>query len=148
VDGPARAACEETIARLKIGAICTVAGMMSNSEVRDRMQQCDALVLASRSESFGMVLIEAMSCGKPVIATRCGGPEEIVTAETGILVAVDDPHALADGIVRMAQTLHTFDPQRIAAYAAHHFGPQAVVQQLEQVYTEAITVSVQQNLNP
>ncbi len=62
----------------------------------------DLLVLPSRSEPFGLVLIEAMGMGLPVVATRIDGPTEIVTDETGILVDVDDARGLADAILELA----------------------------------------------
>ena len=51
-------------------------------------------MLVSRSETFGVAYIEALSCGVPVIATRCGGPEGFVHTGNGILVPVDDEEAL------------------------------------------------------
>ena len=54
------------------------------------------LVLASESEGLSRVIIEAMAAGKPVVATRCGGPEELViNSETGYLVPINDANAIA-----------------------------------------------------
>jgi glycosyltransferase involved in cell wall biosynthesis len=59
-------------------------------------------VISSEQESFGLTAIEALAMETPVVATRCGGPEEIlVDGETGLLVPVKDPCALADAIVRL-----------------------------------------------
>lgn len=134
VSDEARAMCETLALRLGIFEHCTFLRTLTNLEIRDQMQQHDALVMASYSESFGVVLIEAMACGKPVIATRCGGPSEIVTPETGLLVPPGDIDALADAIVQMSETVHTYAAERIAAYAHHHFGPDAVVPSLLRVY--------------
>ena len=51
---------------------------MSRDEIGQIMQKSDVFVLASREETFGLVYIEAMLAGLPVIATSCGGPEEFV----------------------------------------------------------------------
>ena len=60
-------------------------------------QGAACFALSSAEEGFGMVLIEAMACGVPVVATRCGGPEGIVTdGEDGFLVPLDDAKAMAD----------------------------------------------------
>lgn len=63
----------------------------------------DVLVLASDEEPFGLVVLEAMAAGKPVIATQAGGPVEIVVdGETGLLVPPREPEALAMAIARLA----------------------------------------------
>ena len=67
----------------------------------------DLLVLPTRSEPFGLVLVEAMAMRLPVIASRIDGPREIVTPDTGLLVDVDDPRGLADAILELAA-----DPER------------------------------------
>lgn len=62
----------------------------------------DVLVSSSREEGFGLALVEAMAAGAPVVATRCGGPEDIVDdGRTGLLVAPEDQHALAAAVERL-----------------------------------------------
>lgn len=65
------------------------------------LSQVDISVCASRRDAFGRVAIESMACFKPVIATANGGFLDIVTEETGILIPVDDPSALASAILRL-----------------------------------------------
>lgn len=68
-------------------------------------QQAVCLLLSSDEEGFGMVMIEAMACGAPVIATRCGGPEGVITDEVdGFLVDRDDAPAMAERLARLSQT--------------------------------------------
>jgi glycosyltransferase involved in cell wall biosynthesis len=65
------------------------------------MQAMDVFVLASHNEPFGMVVIEAMALGKPVVATAEGGPTEVITSEeAGTLVPWGDARALSRGIAR------------------------------------------------
>ncbi len=62
----------------------------------------DVLVCASQKETFGRTVVEAMLAGKPVVSTRCGGPEEtIVNGETGFLVPLSSPRAMADAILKL-----------------------------------------------
>jgi len=68
------------------------------------LHNLDLFVLSSRSEGFSIACVEAMACGIPVVATRCGGPEEILDARTGILVPAGNPGALADAVHRIAQS--------------------------------------------
>lgn len=67
------------------------------------MSNVDVFVLSSRREGFGLVTVEAMATGLPVIVTRAGGSEETVEdGVSGLLVPPDDPRALADALVRVA----------------------------------------------
>ena len=84
---------------LGLADIITFAGFQSN--VPDWMQATDVFVHASDREPFGIVVIEAMALGKPVIAGSAGGPAEIITdGVDGLLVPFGDDEALARAIVR------------------------------------------------
>ena len=77
------------------------------------MQAADAFVLSSAYETFGVVLIEALACGKPVVSTACGGPDYIVTEENGLLVPVGDTQALGAALEQMIRTIDRYDPFRL-----------------------------------
>ena len=67
------------------------------------LNAADALVLPSVAEAFGLVLVEAMACGLPVIACRAHGPAEIIAdGKTGWLIRPDDEEALVDAVVAAA----------------------------------------------
>lgn len=71
-------------------------------DIHDLLAAIDVLVISSEQESFGLTAIEALAMETPVVATRCGGPEEIIEdGVTGFLVPVKDPRAMADAIVRL-----------------------------------------------
>ncbi|MEO8695229.1 MAG: glycosyltransferase [Acidimicrobiales bacterium] len=77
----------------------TFVGEVSDDELRRLYRQADLVVMPSRYESFGLVLLEAMMLSKPVVASAVGGINEIVRPGIdGLLVAPDDPHALAEAI--------------------------------------------------
>jgi glycosyltransferase involved in cell wall biosynthesis len=72
------------------------------SDPRAFLEECDLVVLPSRREALGRVMLEAMAMEKPVVATREGGPAEVIAdGETGLLVPVGDPEALAGSILRL-----------------------------------------------
>ena len=73
----------------------------SRGDVEDIIPSCDILVLPSFSESFGLVLIEALSCGKPVIGSNVGGINEIITEDVGLLIDPNAPSDLANAIDRV-----------------------------------------------
>ncbi len=77
------------------------------------LAEWDLFVLPTRREAFGLVIIEAMATGLPVVSTRIDGPVEIVTPETGLLVPPEDPGSLAAAILELAS-----DPARRASMGA------------------------------
>jgi teichuronic acid biosynthesis glycosyltransferase TuaC len=108
------------------------------AEVAKEMQRSALLVLPSRRESFGAVLAEALACGTPVVATRCGGPEDIVNDQVGVLVPPEDPAALAEGIAQVLDRRASYDPARLRAYALENFGMEAVGSRIVALYREAL----------
>jgi glycosyltransferase involved in cell wall biosynthesis len=77
-----------------------LAGWHAHDDLADAINAADLVVLPSRHEAFGLVLVEAMACGVPVVATASQGPSRIVDdGETGWLVPVDDEDALTAALV-------------------------------------------------
>ncbi len=124
---------------LGIAGCVNFAGKKPLTELVREIQKSALLVLPSRAESFGMVLVEALACGTPVVATRCGGPEDIVTEEVGILVPPEDPQALAAGIAQVMDRRSDYDPAKLRTYALERFGLESVGQQLRALYAEALS---------
>ncbi len=88
--------------QLGIRDLVRLVGEVSHPAMRPLYERARAFVHTAREEAFGLVLLEAMSCGKAVIATRVGGiPDFIRDGETGLLVDPDDPEALADSLIRL-----------------------------------------------
>lgn len=100
--------------------------------------RCDAFVLASRHETFGVVLAEALMSGKPVLATRCGGPEAIVDAHNGWLVPGDDVPALAAAMHALAGAPDRFNAARLRDDAVARFGLRAVGEQVARLYERVL----------
>jgi phosphatidylinositol alpha-1,6-mannosyltransferase len=80
---------------------------VSDDEVVDALVACDAFALLSREaipdvEGFGLVLLEAGACGRPVLGARSGGiPDAVAEDDSGLLVAPDDVPATADALARL-----------------------------------------------
>jgi len=113
---------------------CQFLGNLSREQVRDYMQQCDVFILPSLHETFGIVLGEAMSCGKPVISTYCGGPEFIVTYNTGILVNPSDEIALAQAMEKFIKNEVYFDSTIIRESIVNRFGEQIFLEKMTNIY--------------
>ena len=73
----------------------------SRTDVENIIPNCDFLVLPSFSESFGLVLIEALACGKPVIGSDVGGISEIINEDVGLLVNPNDISLISNSIDRL-----------------------------------------------
>ncbi|MFZ7116481.1 MAG: glycosyltransferase [Bacteroidota bacterium] len=101
-------------------------GLKSNPEVYGYLQKSDFLVMNSRFETFSLICCEAMSCGKPVLATRCGGPEEFIDQEVGILIGVDDDAQLAEKLLFMLNNFRAFDSHTIISKVKNRFSKETV----------------------
>lgn len=97
--GKLRTTLKRQIRSLGLEDYVVLAGGKPHDEIATWMNACDLFVLPSLRESFGVVQIEAMACGKPVVATRNGGSEEvIISKEYGLLVDPANPEDLAEKI--------------------------------------------------
>jgi teichuronic acid biosynthesis glycosyltransferase TuaC len=114
------------------------AGKQANAEIPMWMNACDVLVLPSLSEGFGVVLIEAMACGKPVVATACGGPEDIVTPNTGILVPPEDEKALAQAMLDALTDADRFSPAVIRQHAVDNYAYEGIAGRILDLYAEVL----------
>jgi teichuronic acid biosynthesis glycosyltransferase TuaC len=114
------------------------AGMKSPDEVAARMRESALLVLPSRRETFGSVLVEALACGTPVVATRCGGPEDIVNEGTGLLVPPENAPALAEAMAHVLAHREEYDPSELRAYALERFSWERVARSMVNLYAEAV----------
>jgi L-malate glycosyltransferase len=133
-DGPDRQKLEQLAESLNVTRYIQFLGGLNREQVRERMQKCDVFVLSSLHETFGVVVGEAMACGKPVISTRCGGPEFIVNGENGVLVDVADPKGLAGAMADFIQDRVSFDPPTVRASVVNRFSPEAFVRNITAVY--------------
>lgn len=133
-DGPERERLQRRANELGIADRVDWLGRLTRERLREQYRTCDCFVLPSRHESFGIVLAEATACGKPVVATRSGGPESIVTPENGLLVEVGDVAALAEALQTMVEQARRYDPATIRRQFLERYSRPAVVDALEAVY--------------
>ena len=101
----------------------------------------DVFVLSSSNEGFSLATVEAMLAGVPVVATRCGGPEEIIHhGTTGLLVPPSDPSALADAIAHTLADPNATDLRTNAAQieGLQRFTLDSMVNAYTRIYEEVI----------
>lgn len=109
-DGPERGHLEAAVTRLHLKDRIVFTGKITDDELKEHYKTCSFLVLPAvydekgDTEGLGVVLLEAMSYGKPVVASRAGGITDIVAdGENGLLVTPADSSALAGAIERLAK---------------------------------------------
>jgi glycosyltransferase involved in cell wall biosynthesis len=111
-------------------------GELRRLEVAAALREADLFVLASRVETFSVATVEAMACGLPAVVTACGGPEELVGPDSGVIVPKQDPAAVAVALDRTLSELDRFRPGEIAKGVAGRFGAEAVGRRLLEIYVE------------
>jgi glycosyltransferase involved in cell wall biosynthesis len=109
--------------------------------VAEIMACADLLMLPSQSESFGLVALEAMASGVPVIASNAGGlPEVVEDGETGFMAPVGDVEAMAEGAVHILRDDATW--RRFSATArrsaVERYGVDRVIPQYERYYQQIV----------
>ena len=131
-NGPMRSELKALVAKLELAEYVTFTGRLSRPDIAQYFAKSDFFVLSSRSETFGVVYIEAMATGLPVIATRCGGPEDFIDDTCGVLVPVDDVDALASAMYKMSET--EYDREYIANQAKQLFSPNKIASDILELY--------------
>ncbi|WP_300381816.1 glycosyltransferase [Clostridium sp.] len=113
-------------------------GTLSREEVSYNMRNCDTFVLASRYETFGVVYIEALASGKPVIGTYNGGAEDIINKENGIIVNIDNIDELAKGMAKIKDNIKEYNPLKIREDCIKRYSEKEITNKIINVYKELI----------
>jgi glycosyltransferase involved in cell wall biosynthesis len=113
-------------------------GLVDNQDLPDMLHKADIFVMPSWHDTFGVVYVEAMACGLPIVATRCGGPDSFITDEIGKLVPVKSPNHLAQAIGEMIDSLQSYSRNTIRRRFEENFSDENIVRKLEEVYDRVL----------
>ncbi|MDN3432660.1 glycosyltransferase [Pseudoalteromonas sp. APC 3907] len=130
-EGPERQSLERLISELGLCNNVFLLGKLPRNEVRELLWKSDFFVLPSKSETFGVVLIEAMAAGLPILSLQNGGSESIVNSSVGF-IAKDD-REFTDNMAKLLVT--PFNKEEIIEYARLNFSRSVVSHLLKKVYT-------------
>lgn len=108
-----------------------------HAALRRLYSAADLSLLTSRKEPFGLVIIEAMACGAPVVGSDDGGAVDIVTPEVGLLFESENPADLAEKVNEVLDGKKKFDREVVAEYAKKNFSQDESIEQLVDIYKEA-----------
>ena len=98
----------------------------------------DLLAVPSRVEGFGLVAVEALACGLPVVATNNGGMVDFINEKVGALVDVEDEIALEKEISKILSGERIFKRKNLANYAKENYSQEIVIHKLIDLYKEVI----------
>lgn len=118
--------------RLRFFPVCGRAG------VAKAIRAHDFLVVSSYTETFSLVALEALACGRPVLTTACGGPEDFVVHGENGLIVPNSEAGLAAGIVEMAKVHSSFDTMKAAAQIKERYSWDRVAERLEGIYGDLV----------
>ena len=106
------------------------------SDIATVLHNLDVFALSSKSEGFSIACVEAMACGIPVVATRCGGPEEILDECSGILVPSGSATEFADAIERVTNRHDIAEALSVAAMrrVAQNYSLSAMLTRYEMLF--------------
>lgn len=134
-EGPRRSALENQIRRSGLNANVRLIGTVPHDELSSWYSAADVFCLASLREGCPNVVLEAMACGLPIVATRVGGIPELVVSSSFGTLAERNPEAFE---LALRDALHrTWDHDVIAAHARSH-GWEHVGTEIMNVYSKAI----------
>ena len=147
-DGPT--ACTALQVALSLGVADSVQFTGVVEEIEPILQQADLLLLPSETESFGLVALEAMASGIPVIASKVGGLPEVVThGETGFLAPVGDYEAMGDHAIDLLSDQELYHRFSHAARerAGAQFSYDKIVREYERVYARLLEMPEREALS-
>lgn len=137
-EGNERVKLEKVIADYGLQERVILKGLQTREAIYQEMKNCQCFVLASEAETFGVAYVEAMAAGLPVIATSCGGPEEFVDEENGILVSVNNVEELTDALQKMKNSIEQYNAEQISRRITLRYSNESIVEKLLLIYREII----------
>jgi glycosyltransferase involved in cell wall biosynthesis len=137
-DGPHKQYLQDLVYKLQISDQVIFKGMIRNENIIEEFQDSNIFVLSSHYETFGVVVIEALACGKPVIATKCGGPECILTKDNGLLVDPFKPELLGEAMLNIKNKINDYNSTLIKDDCYKRFSSTVVAKKLIQIYRKIL----------
>lgn len=127
--GSLREELERRAKKLGVTARVSFLGRLSREEMQEEMKRANCFVLPSWYEAFGVVLIEAMATGLPVIASRSGGPDAMVNTDNGLLIDPGSAGKLAGAMQDMMSHIDRYSARAIREQTLQKYGQIPVMEQ-------------------
>jgi len=137
-DGQMKQQLEDTVNRHMLKNKIESLGGLSRDKVAEQISSSDCFVLASDYETFGVVYIEAMALGKPVIATRNGGADDIVKDFNGILIEKGNKAELSKAMLEIYNSYSRYNSSEIRQYIVNNYSASVVCEKLNKIYLDVV----------
>jgi glycosyltransferase involved in cell wall biosynthesis len=115
-------------------------GSLSNSEVLENLSNSHAFLLSSKNETFGVAIIEALACGLPVISTKSGGPEFIITKTNGMLVDNNNPISLSNAMLELIKNYNIYNTLDIRNECLKNYGTNTFTNRIIPIYNNMLQI--------
>ncbi len=125
---------QKLVRDLKVSQYIKWLGFLTQEEVVREFNKSMAFILPSHHESFGLVFLESLACGNPVIATSCGGPEDFIRKNNGLLVEIGNIEMISDSIIKMKKNIKNYDSKKIRSDVLKKYSSKVVSQKLVKLY--------------
>ena len=113
----------DMVERLNLSHKITIGHRLERKNLIEKYLNSDIFILLSKKETFGVVYIEAMACGLPVVSLECGGTEDIINKTNGIIIREKDNEKVKNSIRKILSEVNDYNRQKIAndTYNAYNF---------------------------
>jgi len=138
--GPELSGVRQAVAAMSCRSSITLLGAIARQDVPDVMRTCNVYCLPTYHEAFGMTVLEAMACGKPVVTTDTGGVRYLVDEQGGRRVPVGDADGLATALIEIlgCPALQRTMGLHNRARAIAEYDWDVIIDQLERIYEQVV----------
>ena len=113
-------------------------GHKSQRTLKKLYNIADVFAMPSRMEAFGLVAVEALACGTPVVCTEAGGMKEYITEKVGKIVKTEDYEGLAKALMEILKNENKYNREELSEYVKEKFAQEKSIAKLLGIYNEAI----------
>jgi glycosyltransferase involved in cell wall biosynthesis len=114
-------------------------GLIPYDKVAGEVRNSDALIMFSRYENLPCIILEALTCGIPVLSTDVGGIKEIITMQNGILIRSEHEDELLNGMNQILDSINKYDKRKISLSAKNTFSYEVAGRQFDEVYKKVLS---------
>jgi glycosyltransferase involved in cell wall biosynthesis len=129
---------ENLVRVLQLDKKVTFLHRITQQKVKDEMMEADCFILSSNFETFGVVLIEALACGLPLISTKCGGPDDIININNGLLIDVGNQFEMEQAILFMYENINKYSKEKLRIEARERYSEEAFMKNVVKYYKQGI----------